>query len=126
MTDADKIALERSLAVAMKKPGRAQQIQAKLKEEPRLAVMKFAASLCQDEALRLRPNQLPPCEIDPDDIDAILERGDCDDVSAVYGAALLLRRMIKAGISRWHPDPVAALRDRAGNGRECGREALAP
>ena len=125
MTDEDRSALELALATATKMPGRAQQLAAKLKEEPRLDVMMFAASLCQDEALRLRPHELPPAEVSPDEIDSILDRGDCDHNSAVYGAALLLKRMLEAGVSRWHPDPVAALRDRAGNGHERLREALA-
>ena len=110
MTDEDRSALELARATATKMPGRAQQL---------------AASLCQDEAIRLRPHELPPAEVSPDEIDSILDRGDCDHNSAVYGAALLLKRMLEAGVSRWHPDPVAALRDRAGNGHERLREALA-
>jgi hypothetical protein len=49
----------------MKMPGRVHQLTIKLKSESRLSVLMFAASLCQDEALRLRPHQLPPCDLDP-------------------------------------------------------------
>jgi hypothetical protein len=105
--DVDRDALERALALAQKMPGRARQIAGKLEEEPRLDVMRFAASCCQDEALRLSPHQLPPADIDPAQIDAILAAGPDGNF---YGAAALLRRMLRVGLSQFEPDPVGALR----------------
>jgi hypothetical protein len=61
-------------------------------------VAKFAASCCQVDALNLKPWEMPPCHpgIDP-------LRGD--------GSLKLRAKMDAAGISKWHPDPMAALRD---------------
>ena len=62
---------------------------------------KRAAFLVQFRTMNLRPWQNAPCHADQDDDDA---------------AGKLLRRMIRNGISRWHPDPVAEL-DRRRVGR---------
>jgi hypothetical protein len=48
-----------------------------------------------------------PCDIADSEIDAIIARGS-DDGDGKYAAALILRKMLDAGISRWHPDPLAA------------------
>ena len=67
-----------------------------------------AAYWAQDTALRLRPWQTPPCWVH--DIEGELAAGDDgDDVHGRKRAARLLRRMRDLGISRWHPDPVAAI-----------------
>ena len=111
MTDNDRAALEEALAVAMKMPGRAEQLAGKLRDESRVAVAQFAAYLAQGEALGLSPHESPPCEVEPGWIDAILDDGDTIHNAAFYGAAVLLRRMLEAGVSRWHPDPIGALRE---------------
>ena len=54
----------------------------------------FAAYGCQIDALKLKPWQTPPCY--------------CDGEGDAPGDRLL-RRMLKAGVSRFHPDPLAAL-----------------
>jgi hypothetical protein len=41
-------------------------------------------------------------------IDAIIARGD-DGTLGDYAAAKLLRRMLAANVSQFHPDPLAAL-----------------
>ena len=103
--DRDREALERAVARARELD--AQLIAAKLASEDWLDAAAFAASLCQDHALRLSPHQLPPCEVAPEQIDGILA---ADASDTWCDAAMLLRRMLRAGLSRWEPDPIAALR----------------
>jgi hypothetical protein len=71
------------------------------KDEPGL----FAVAICQIKNLRLRPWECPPCD-SSDGAPA-----DC------YGrrpAELELRqRMKRAGVSVFHPDPMAALTEHA-------------
>lgn len=54
----------------------------------------FAAYHCQIESLKLKPWEEPPCHCD----------GDGDKPGDE-----LLRKMFAAGISRYHPDSLAAL-----------------
>ena len=89
------LALEQTCQV---EPDRRAQITEKLQTEGWQATAEFCASLRQSEALQLRPWQQPPCDIDP-------ELTAPPDAEAVE----LLRCMLAAGVSRWHPDPLAAL-----------------
>jgi hypothetical protein len=81
------------------------QIDSMLASGDRTEVAQFASYSCQNKALNLRPWQDPPCAVDhPDDpqprhaMDGRVE------------AAMLLRDMLAHGVSRWHPDPLAALK----------------
>jgi hypothetical protein len=65
-----------------------------LKDRPWREVAEFAAYVCQTETLHLKPCEEPPVHAD--------EAGDGQ-------ADLLLKRMLDAGVSRYHPDPLAAL-----------------
>jgi hypothetical protein len=89
------LALEQTCQV---EPDRRAQITQKLQSEGWQATAEFCASLRQSEALQLRPWQQPPCDVDP-------ESSASDEAEAVE----LLQRMLAAGVSRWHPDPLAAL-----------------
>jgi hypothetical protein len=95
----DRDALERAMDIAKRDKERAKQLQSKLRDEPWIEVAEFAAYACQIDALSLKPWQSPPCSVDEDDPD---ER-DRD-------AQKLLQRMLAAGVSRYDPDPLAALR----------------
>jgi len=53
----------------------------------------------QMETLRLEPSETPPCFVD---LGAPLAKSDLT-------AAVLLRRMLKLGISAYHPDPMKAI-----------------
>jgi hypothetical protein len=75
-------------------PGRAEQLGEKLKDESWIVVAEFAASHCQRRSLRLKPWELPPCDIYEYDPDS--------------PAKQLLHRMLTAGVSCYHPDPIAA------------------
>src|SRR5262245_17713771 len=59
---------------------------------------RFAAHVVQRRALHLKPWQSTPSQVDIDDPD--------DD----QAAALLLQRMLAGGISKFDPDPLAALK----------------
>ena len=60
-------------------------------------VAKFAIYCCQGRSLHLAPWQDPPCHGD-----APAEWCDPD-------AKKLLQQMLAHGVSRWHPDPLAAI-----------------
>jgi len=55
-----------------------------------------AAYSLQMDNLKLKPWQWPPCWVEPGD-------------RRHKQAAKLLRDMLAAGVSRWHPDPLAAI-----------------
>jgi hypothetical protein len=53
----------------------------------------------QCRALNLKPWETPPCHVnDPD-----------NPVREERKAARLQQRMLRAGVSKWHPDPLAAI-----------------
>ena len=62
----------------------------------------FAVGRCQDRTLGLRPWECPPFQTKPVD-----EPG--DSWGCRPGEVELLKRMLAAGISRYHPDPMRAL-----------------
>jgi hypothetical protein len=105
LTPTDKAALELAIDLARKGDRTSQQqIDAMLKERPWQDVAEFAAYGCQCDALRLKPWQPPPCWAEVDDQD-----NEAGPISGHKAAAELLRRMLALGISRWHPDPLAAI-----------------
>jgi hypothetical protein len=69
----------------------------------------YAAYDCQDAALKLKPWQAPPCWLrtDFDVAEALASSG--NDVHGWRRAARLLRKLERAGLSRFEPDPLAAL-----------------
>jgi len=72
--------------------------------QPWIEVATFCASCAQSRSLRLPPWQPAPCNVG--NIEVAL--ADTDEVSGYRAAALLCQRMQRCGVSRWHPDPVAA------------------
>ena len=101
---ADKAALQLSMKIAMRDPDTKRQLEAKLKNVTWFDVACFAAYNCQMDALHLKPWDWPPCWADEN-----------ANHPANNDAQKLLRRMLKAGVSRWHPDPMAALGRKLGN-----------
>lgn len=77
---------------------RGAQVDAKLEDESSQDVAEFAAYCCQIRALHLKPWQEPPCVADED--------GPAERDKA---AQKLLREMLALGVSRYDPDPVAAI-----------------
>lgn len=99
MTQTDKAALTQALEICRaESPGRAKQIKAKLRDEGWQSTAEFAAAHCQCEALNLEPWQMPPC------------RGDSEHHPDA-AAKKMLEQMLAAGVSRWHPDPLAAIEE---------------
>jgi hypothetical protein len=97
MNKRDRAALELAMAKAREEPGRSEQLDAKLMDEPWEEVAQFAAGCVQSRALRLAPWERPPCE-------TFLDEDDPERAPAVQ----LLTRMLKAGVSRFHPSPIEA------------------
>jgi hypothetical protein len=96
MNRVDRDALRRALVmVRAQSPGRAKQIAAMLEDQPWEDVAEFAAYSCQCENLGLKPWQDPPlfAELRPDQPDAMA----------------VLVKLVGAGLSRYEPDPIAAL-----------------
>jgi hypothetical protein len=85
------------LAVTRCREHRADQIDHMLATRPWHDVSQFCAYDCQIRTMNLKPWQTPPCYL--------------DEAGEETGAALL-RRMLRSGVSRFHPDPLAALEGR--------------
>jgi hypothetical protein len=94
MKRVDREALRRAMVIASEDPLRAGQLDDKLRSEPWAEVAEFAAHVCQCRSLHLKPWELPPSSFDARDDDP---------------GAELLRRLLAAGLSRYEPDPIAAL-----------------
>jgi hypothetical protein len=101
MREVDRAALERGIEIALRDhdPGRREQIRDMLRNDPWWEVATFCAYGNQRRTLRLRPWQDPPCFInDPDNPEPRQE-----------AAAALLRKMLANGVSKYDPDPLAAV-----------------
>jgi hypothetical protein len=97
------IEIERS-----RSPDHAERIDQQIAKEGFEKAGRDAAYSCQYAALRLRPWEWTPSWVEPNDIDAILAKQDHDSRD-MRTAAVLLRKMLNAGLSRWEPDPMTAL-----------------
>ena len=113
LTETDRAALSLAIErVRAQDGGRAPQIDRMLADTDRTEVGMFAAACCQRQALQLKPWQIPPCRIrDPDHPDRSRDRR-YGEIDGRYDAARLLRQMYDLGISRWHPDPLAAIEEK--------------
>jgi hypothetical protein len=112
--DALKLAIEQARAQSA---GLAQQIDRMLADTDWIEVGMLAAACCQRQALRLKPWRIPPCRIrDPDHPDRGRDRR-YGEIDGRYDAARLLRQMYDLGISRWHPDPLAAVEEKGDRSR---------
>jgi hypothetical protein len=99
MTRHDRAALKLAVEQARAEDaGRDEQIRRMLRDDGWEEAATFAAYHCQIHALHLKPWEEPPCAADeggPDERDKEAQR--------------LLRQMLALGVSRWHPDPLAAI-----------------
>jgi hypothetical protein len=109
----DHEALRRALAAAQGRgEDKRQQIGFMLGDGDWQAAAEFASCSVQREALRLKPWQLAPCEVDAGDVDA-----PGYEHRRTAQAAKLLRRLLAAGLSRWEPDPLGALNEADSRGQ---------
>lgn len=100
MTRNDRAALKLAIEHARAQDeGRRQQIDSMLADEPWEEVATFASYGCQMRSLRLRPWETPPAWVDDPQHPRKVDEA----------AARLLRQMLAHGVSRWHPDPLAAI-----------------
>ena len=108
-TPNDEAAMRLAIEMQIARGGeRRRQIEDMLKHDPWESVGKFASYSCQIASLRLEPWELASVAVDADNPDA--GRADVQRASdGRYEAAALLREMLSLGISRWHPDPKAAI-----------------
>jgi len=105
LSEVDRDALGRALALAKERsrnePRRDDgltQIERMLKREPWQEVAEFAVYGCQKRSLGLKPWQWPPAWVH------------LDDTHPEHTAAVaLLKRLLDAGLSKYEPDPLAAL-----------------
>ena len=106
MSRTDRDALALSIEVARtENAGRAEQIDFMLADhQPWRRVAEFAAYCAQNHALNLKPWQAPPCAASLSDLDKPF-----GDQSAARESAELLQRLLRAGRSRYEPDPLRAL-----------------
>jgi hypothetical protein len=112
LSDIDREALERAIELRRDsgEPGRREQIDELLQEEGWFSTADFCATGCQRKNLRIKMWQPAPCEIPIDEIDAIISKGDDGNGKSGYlAAAKLLRKMLRAGLSRFEPEPVKRL-----------------
>jgi hypothetical protein len=90
----DQAALAEALVIVRRHPKRNLELAELMVERGWEGAAAVAAYDCQCRALHLPPWELPPC--------AAGTRGK-------DRAARLLRRMLRRGVSRYHPNPLAAL-----------------
>lgn len=111
MNEIDRDALERALVAARAEDeGRAKQIDSMLASEPWEEVAQFASYCVQGRALNLQPWQSPPCHASLASL-----RLPYGDPRAARESAELLSKMLALGISRFEPDPLAAIAEAEAN-----------
>jgi len=105
MDEIDREALQRALLLCrVESAARAKQIVSMLARQPWERVAVFAASCVQYRSLPLQPWQTVPCRANLADLDQPL-----GDASGRRESAELLKRLLDANLSRFEPDPIAAL-----------------
>jgi hypothetical protein len=109
MDDADRQAFELAIEMARQEDeGRRRQIDDFLRSRPFEEVGRFASYSCQMRSLCLAPWMYPPALIDITAVGKILAAGD-NDIHGRFVAAKLVQRLLDLGLSRFHPDPLAAI-----------------
>jgi hypothetical protein len=93
-------------------PAQRKQIDDILRERGWDRTARFAVYACQDENLKLRSWQMAPCQLHGD-VDACLAATG-HDYRGRRQAALLLKRLLAAGLSKYEPDPEIALKAQGG------------
>ena len=103
LSEVDVAALKLALATARARD--AAWVDELLRTEPWFKAARAAAICCQERALKLRPWQCwPPAAVEVDDVDMVgyEHRG-------ITQSAALLRKMLRVGVSRFHPSPLVAI-----------------
>jgi hypothetical protein len=126
LTAADLSALGRAIPIARQKDEQTRrQIDRSLAEDGFWEAATTAAYVCQNKSLVLKPWEIPPVWIrnNIDELDALIKepRTRPNDQDGYLRAALLVRHLHKLGLSRFEPNPLAAIekaeKAKAKNGR---------
>jgi hypothetical protein len=106
ISDVDRAALERALAIMLKHRELGRDFERRLSErrEPWADIARHAALSCQIASMGLKPWQVAPCEVEINQTDP-----PGDEHHRTRHASLTLERLLHGGLSRWEPDPPAAL-----------------
>lgn len=111
-TPADREALLRARSIILAKGGDTARnlLQTELEDGFFIAASGCSYSL-QYDALNLKPHQAPPCDINEDEIDAIITAGPDGGSFAHrdYGGAKLAKRLLSMGLSIFEPAPLDAI-----------------
>jgi hypothetical protein len=104
--DVDRDALESALAIMLKHRELGRDFTRRLDEgrEPWVDIARHAALSCQIASMGLKAWQVAPCEVAINQIDP-----PGDEHHRTRHASLTLERLLHSGLSRWEPNPPAAL-----------------
>ena len=106
-SEVDRAAMTRAIEIVRRESfASREQIDGKLTREPWEMVGRFAAYAAQDNMLRLKPWEMPPCWIRDLAASLAVPPG---DHRGERRAAELLRRLLQAGFSQFEPNPIGAL-----------------
>ena len=108
LSEADREALERCIeAIRQEAPSRRKEVASKLASEGWRATAEWACWLCQDRNLKCKPWQwVTPGRIG--DVQVSLT-ADPNGHTGERSAAEIVRRLFKVGLTKFEPNPLAAL-----------------
>jgi hypothetical protein len=114
LSEVDNAALWRAMRMARRDPMRRRQLDAMMETgRDKVEVAKFASYVCQADRLNLKPWETAPCHISIAKTWVELDASGPDHRHRrIVEAQALVQKLLKAGLSRWEPDPVAALSKR--------------
>jgi hypothetical protein len=106
ISDVDRDALERALGIMLKHRELSGDFRRRLDEgrEPWADIARAAALSCQLRVLAIKPWQPAPAEVEVNQTDP-----PGYEHRRTRHASLTLEKLLNAGLSRWEPDPPAAL-----------------
>ena len=112
MNDVDKQALELAIEQTLAEPdeGRVEQVKSMLADETRtwFETASFCSYHRQNQNLRLAPWDSPACDICDDDVESFIRPGPGHETDVEL--VKLYLEMREYGVSKFHPDPAAAVR----------------
>lgn len=110
MNDTDEAALELAIEQTLAEPdeGRVEQVKNMLATCTWFDVASFCSYHRQIQALRLACYDAPVCHIDDDEVEAFIRPGPGHETDTEL--VKLYLQMREYGVSRYHPDPAAAVR----------------
>jgi len=109
LSQVDREAVTRAIELKRaRSPADRREVDEMLKTNAWFEVAEDAVYCCQRSLIAPRLWQPTVADIPPDQVEAIIARGD-DGLAGNYAAAKLLRRMLKAGLSKYEPQVLQKL-----------------